>query len=1117
MPDPKIRFDIEAATSGEADVNRLADSLERLDGSIDPALAQTARELATELRGIGQQQEAVSQFVALKTRSAEAAAELAKAQQEAQAYAQEIGQAGEATKAQTGRLEKLRDAVRDAKTQEQAATLALQAQREVLSANGIAADGLASKTRELAQRQAEAVQGVKQLRAAQEAAEQSRSSIAQAVAASNARAVQMAQQAQAARAAEAAQAKEAQRQAEAAALAQRLEDEALLARSREIAQQYPRLAAAAATAGAKQEKAATGVRGQLAGLAAQLGGLPQLLAAAFSMRELIDAAARMEQLRVGLEAVSGDAGQAGRDLEFVRDVANRVGLSVTDAGQAFLSLSAATKGTAVEGQATQQVFEAVATAMAKAGKSSAETDRALQALSQMASKGQVQMEELRGQLGEALPGALQAAAKGLGITTQDLIALVEQGQIAASDLFPALSKGLNDLYGTAPAAQTLSQEITNIGNAVKQMGEDLGNSGGLDALKTGAEVTQTAIVALDVGLVTLGQTIGVLAAAVTSLDFSGIPEAFRQIEAEARDKLVKAAEHNEVLRHYIEAVGTEAQKTALAQADQAKAAQQAAAAADVQTSALTQLSIAYGKQIKAIQDSIDQAERSRQAREAEGKASVALADALGTEAERRIAHAAAARQDADQTAEVARLKLTEVAALKAQLEAMQKATEEEGKANEQTTKRMADLQKQIEARQADADKSVAQAQASRLLAEQTLAEAEAYRDNSGRVKELGQAYEDAKARAEGFRQAMLLGAATQQQVSAAEAEAARAARVYRDALDDQVRAIEAKARAQQAGYSLQEAELRLAIQQQQAALEVAQARGDESGVIRAQNELRQLEIKLLELQAQAKAAEAKAELAAVEAKKAALLASGELTDQMKLELDAATAAAKVKQVEAEMASTTAQKLRDLEDAQRNSRKASDDAATGYGAETDALGGLNSTLERTLDLKNSLRNVDEQGFARDMTGKQTINAEGATYASLVAVLKNYGLEDAAAQQVARQFVDGTGNVPAANNPGQRIYGGASLSDALQRAAQQALYGADASGAKQGGKTPSSTNSSSGSGTSSTTSPAATSSTTHTVVLKLGNKSTTINTASEADSRAMVAFLSQLEADAARASV
>ena len=48
----------------------------------------------------------------------------------------------------------------------------------------------------------------------------------------------------------------------------------------------------------------------------------------------------------------------------------------------------------------------------------------MSALAQMASKGTVSMEELRQQLGDRLPGALGLAAKGLGITEQELIKLV---------------------------------------------------------------------------------------------------------------------------------------------------------------------------------------------------------------------------------------------------------------------------------------------------------------------------------------------------------------------------------------------------------------------------------------------------------------------------------------------------------------------------------------------------------------------------------------------------------------------------------------------------------------------------------------------------------------------
>ena len=80
----------------------------------------------------------------------------------------------------------------------------------------------------------------------------------------------------------------------------------------------------------------------------------------------------------------------------------------------------------------------------------------------------------------------RAFAKGMGLTTEELMKLVEEGKITAQDIFPALAQGLNELYGSAPQAQTLSQEITNIKNAFSDMADEIGQAGGLSALKVAA-------------------------------------------------------------------------------------------------------------------------------------------------------------------------------------------------------------------------------------------------------------------------------------------------------------------------------------------------------------------------------------------------------------------------------------------------------------------------------------------------------------------------------------------------------------------------------------------------------------------------------------------------------
>ena len=443
-----------------------------------------------------------------------------------------------------------------------------------------------------------------------------------------------------------------------------------------------------------------------------LANMRDQLIAGFTFNEFVQAAAQMEQVQAGLQAVSGDSRLAGEQMEFVRRMATAAGVDVVSAGQAFLGLAAATKGTAVEGEPARRVFESVTLAMAKAGKSSAETQNALLALSQIASKGTVSMEELRGQLGEALPGALQAAANGLGITTQDLIKLVENGQLAAEDLFPALAKGLDDLYSGAPAAQTLSQEITNIKNAFVEMSANLGEAGGLDALKVGAEVAQSAITLLGDTLIQTGQYIGTLAAAVTTLDFSGVSDAFAQIERDSQERLLKAAEHNDVLRNALKASSSEAVQAAIAQREQAAAAAGAGQQSVAAAGGVAALGVAYTKVREEVQKQLDLATREVEAVKARGEAGIAHAAALGDEQAKREAIAQAAASEAAAMVELAAKRQLEVDVMTAELAGREALLAKGGEVSEQRKKEIADLKQLIAQKQIDADKTRAQAAAS---------------------------------------------------------------------------------------------------------------------------------------------------------------------------------------------------------------------------------------------------------------------------------------------------------------------------------------------------------------------------------------------------------------------
>lgn len=171
-------------------------------------------------------------------------------------------------------------------------------------------------------------------------------------------------------------------------------------------------------------------------------------------RAVFEAGTRAEKLQKAFKAIEG--AQAPETLAFLRKEAERLGLEFYSASDAFKSLSASAKGTALQGQAARDIFVAVSEASTVLGLSADETGGALQALSQMISKGKVQAEELRGQLGERLPGAFQMAARAMGVSTAELDKMLERGEVLAEDLLPALAKALHEEYGAAAeeAAQT---------------------------------------------------------------------------------------------------------------------------------------------------------------------------------------------------------------------------------------------------------------------------------------------------------------------------------------------------------------------------------------------------------------------------------------------------------------------------------------------------------------------------------------------------------------------------------------------------------------------------------------------------------------------------------------
>lgn len=213
----------------------------------------------------------------------------------------------------------------------------------------------------------------------------------------------------------------------------------------------------------RQMANANASRGSIAGLAGALTSLRAAgIAAAGAVAgiklvgfasDALQAGLELNALDARLQTVFGSTAAAAREFEFIRATATRLSLDLQAVGNSYTSLAASAKGTALEGQGTRDIFSAIAEASGRLKLSADQTEGALLAVSQIISKGTVSAEELRGQLGERLPGAFQIAARAIGGSTAELGKLLETGALASEDFLPKFANELRRTFGTDAQTQ----------------------------------------------------------------------------------------------------------------------------------------------------------------------------------------------------------------------------------------------------------------------------------------------------------------------------------------------------------------------------------------------------------------------------------------------------------------------------------------------------------------------------------------------------------------------------------------------------------------------------------------------------------------------------------------
>lgn len=195
-----------------------------------------------------------------------------------------------------------------------------------------------------------------------------------------------------------------------------------------------------------------------------------------ALMQLAGPAMAMEKLNAQFLAATGSSELAAKDLDYIREVSNRMGLSFQDAAGSFAKFAASTRNTAIEGAKAKEVFEGVAIASTALRLSTDETNGILLAFSQMIGKGKISAEELN-QVAERMPGALDVMARSVGMTGAEFKKAAEAGNIMATDLMNKVGPALKSLYGDAArqASNGAVAQLNRLKTAVFELGAAIGS------------------------------------------------------------------------------------------------------------------------------------------------------------------------------------------------------------------------------------------------------------------------------------------------------------------------------------------------------------------------------------------------------------------------------------------------------------------------------------------------------------------------------------------------------------------------------------------------------------------------------------------------------------------
>ncbi|MES0277474.1 tape measure protein [Citrobacter freundii] len=163
-------------------------------------------------------------------------------------------------------------------------------------------------------------------------------------------------------------------------------------------------------------------------------------------KKVMEIGLKKEASQRAAQFVLGDEG-AKRATDFVKNLANNTGVDQIETLSSFAKFSAGAGDMNTDQK--ESLFSNVIGTSRLMGLNTEEINGILKAFEQMASKGKIQAEELRGQLGDRMAGAFQLFARSLGMTTEELDKAMKDGKVLSKDVLPKVSAEMGNMIAKA--------------------------------------------------------------------------------------------------------------------------------------------------------------------------------------------------------------------------------------------------------------------------------------------------------------------------------------------------------------------------------------------------------------------------------------------------------------------------------------------------------------------------------------------------------------------------------------------------------------------------------------------------------------------------------------------